>query len=341
MAAPGLPSALPASLEGAGGAAGTAAAAAAATVAATATGAGAGVGLPAIYLARANIVTKATITEEETVRQVLFWIGFRTNITLDALIDDGLESFNDVRMMTEKDISTMATSFDSRTAASGRMYFGTRRIKYLKALTHWITDFHRVSGAPTIVGLSEDTFKPLMDRAAARAVVRKNMESQTKTSADAASPGPLENEKQWKHWEEKFVNYAKSHIGLNGVPLSYAIRESDQPDVNGTHADFVSETVACAPLTGEYYMADRTQVFNMLVSFTTGQPSGDWIKSTLKHSDGRRSMNALRRHFAGEGNATRNLAEAERLHESLHYKTERAMGFETFLTQCQKMFNIY
>ena len=33
------------------------------------------------------------------------------------------------------------------------------------------------------------------------------MADQTKTSADAASPGPLENEKQWKHWEEKFVNY--------------------------------------------------------------------------------------------------------------------------------------
>ena len=40
----------------------------------------------------------------------------------------------------------------------------------------------------------------------------------------------------------------------------------------------------------------------MIVSFTVGQPSGDWIKDTLKYSDGRKSMNALRTHFAGEGN---------------------------------------
>ena len=99
--------------------------------------------------------------------------------------------------------------------------------------------------------------------------------------------------------------------------------------------------MACTPLEGEYYDADRMSVFNMVVSFTTGQPSGDWIKTTLKHADGRRSMEALRKHFTGESNATRNLAEAERLNESLKYKSERSMYFEIFLTPCQKMFNIY
>ena len=88
-------------------------------------------------------------------------------------------------------------------------------------------------------------------------------------------------------------------------------------------------------------MADRTSVFKMIVSFTTGQSSGDWIKSTLRYSDGRLSIEALRRHFSGEGNATCNLAEANRMQDSIHYKGERAMAIETFLTQCQKMFNIY
>jgi hypothetical protein len=82
-------------------------------------------------------------------------------------------------------------------------------------------------------------------------------------------------------------------------------------------------------------------VFNFLVSFTMDQPSGDWIKSILHYNNGRRSMKALCNHFAGEGNASRNKAEADRLKESLHYKNERAMTFEIFLTQCQKMYNIY
>ena len=52
-------------------------------------------------------------------------------------------------------------------------------------------------------------------------------------------------------------------------------------------------------------------------------------------------MKALRDHFKGEGNATRRIAEAERLRESLHYKNERSLSFEVFLTKCQRMFNIY
>ena len=79
----------------------------------------------------------------------------------------------------------------------------------------------------------------------------------------------------------------------------------------------------------------------MIISFTTGQPSSDWIKPTLKYKYGRRSMKALLYHFSGEGNASRNKADADRLKETLHYKNERAMTFEIFLTQCQKMYNIY
>ena len=111
----------------------------------------------------------------------------------------------------------------------------------------------------------------------------------------------------------KFVNYTRSHIGANGVPLSYVIRENEEPDINGERPDFINRTVACAPLEGEYYAADRMSIFNMVVSFTTSQPSGDRIKTTIKHLDGRRSMESLRRNFAGEVNATRNLAKTERL----------------------------
>jgi len=52
-------------------------------------------------------------------------------------------------------------------------------------------------------------------------------------------------------------------------------------------------------------------------------------------------MAALRDHFQGEGNVTRRIAEAERLRDALHYKNERSLSFETFLTKCQKMFNIF
>ena len=103
---------------------------------------------------------------------------------------------------------------------------------------------------------------------------------------------------------------------------------------------FVARTIASAPLSGTAFEHDSLQVHEMQ-NFTTGQPSHAWIKSVKKFEDGRRSMKALREHFEGKGNATINLVEANCLRESLHYKNERSLSFEMFLSMMQEMFNIY
>ena len=76
------------------------------------------------------------------------------------------------------------------------------------------------------------------------------------------------------------MNYLQCQVGSEGVPLSYIVRLNVAPDTETVHPDFVSKTIACASLHREYYEANKLTVFNMIVSFTTGQPPGDWIKST-------------------------------------------------------------
>ena len=301
---------------------------------------GAGAGVPYI-LVDDNVVIADGITEEDSVSQILHWIGFTIDAQREAIQDDAIAKFDDIKVLTEKDVTQLATDFASRTAANGRMSIGARRSKRLKALLHWVQDFYRVSEEPSIVGLTKSTFLADLDAALSRAEVRQTLKSNSDTSSKVADPGPLKSELEWREWEEKFTNFLGCIIGVNGIPLSYVIRDNDEPDTDGQHTNFVSKTVACAPLEGEYYLADRLTVFNLILSFTTGQPSGDWIKNTIKYNDGRRSMQALRAHFAGEGNASRNKAVADALKASLHYKNERAMPFETFLTKCQQMFNIY
>ena len=283
----------------------------------------------------------AELDERSTNAQCIHWIGFRTDVARDALVDDAFGTFADIRMISSSDVSDMATDYARRTQTDGRISFGLRRTKLLKGLVYWVMDFYRVSDVPDITGLSEVTFKSQLQTALARADIRRSLKDNTKTAADAASPGPLESERKWKQWENKFTNYTRCHLGACGVPLAYVIRLNDAPDRVTVHADFIARSIACAPLSGEYYEADRRQVFDMIVAFTTGQPSFDWIKSTMRYNDGRRSMLALRAHFAGAGNATRSKAEADRLKNSLHYKSERSMTFEQFLTQCQHMYNIY
>ena len=54
-------------------------------------------------------------------------------------------------------------------------------------------------------------------------------------------------------------------------------------------------------------------------------------------------MMALRRHYAGEGNSTRRIADAKKIQNTLHYKTERALPFNKFLVHCKRwsMFTIF
>ena len=75
------------------------------------------------------------------------------------------------------------------------MNFGTRWIKSIKVFTHWVQYFYRTSGLPSIVVLSEVTFKTQLDREYTREDIRKSMENKTKTLADEALSGPSENEK--------------------------------------------------------------------------------------------------------------------------------------------------
>ena len=52
-------------------------------------------------------------------------------------------------------------------------------------------------------------------------------------------------------------------------------------------------------------------------------------------------MLALREHYSGEGNASRQIATAERMRDGLHYKNKRSLAFSIFLDHMQKMFIIY
>jgi hypothetical protein len=123
-------------------------------------------------------------------------------------------------------------------------------------------------------------FKAQIRRTERRSKIRK-----TQRDADipsAANPGPLSKESKWKEWEEKFINFLCLHLGANGILLSYVIHDDkDEPDNETMFTDFISKTIACAPLEGEYYEADCLSVFNFIISFTTGNPSGNWVRNTI------------------------------------------------------------
>ena len=122
----------------------------------------------------------------------------------------------------------IATNFASR-GVLGQVVFGIGQKKLLKSIIHWVNDHYRVSATPDIYGMSENGFKSVLEQSVVRAKIRDTLMKESNIKAAAADPGPLDSEKKWKKWEEKFTNYLRCLIGTFGVPLSYVIRDNKSP----------------------------------------------------------------------------------------------------------------
>ena len=129
--------------------------------------------------------------------------------------------------------------------------------------------------------------------------------------------------------------------GVNGVPLSYIVREVENPDPDAVYTSFNDRLIARAPLVGQYFVADSRRVHQLLTGYLQAENTEAWIRSIAKFQDGRRNMIAHGRHYAGEDNSTRRIADAKKIRNSLHYKSERSLPFNKFLDSLQRMFTIF
>ena len=278
------------------------------------------------------------------VDQCLQWIGFTDVQHRNSIIaEGGFNGLNDFFDVTETDIRDMAKSFFKRSPAANRINFGMRRIKRLIAMMHWCQDHQRCSEEPDIAGFANaDAFNEALQVSAQRALLRKNDSDQVDTISKAADPGKFKDEKKWPDWEPAFVNYLSTIPGVKGVTLSSVVHANEDPDhETDFEGDFVARSIACAPLNNATFHADARKVHQLLMNFLVAESAEQWIKNLASRVNGCLDMEALRNHYGGEGNASRRIATAEKLRETLHYKSERSMPFSTFLDRMQKMFNIF
>ena len=278
-------------------------------------------------------------SEYDPIATILEWIGFDDEDERDTIMEESFESFEDLKRMTEKDITDLSKDFAKRSEPD-KITFGLRRTKRLKLVLHWVHDFYRCSEDPSIEDIDEDDFLQALSVADERLQVRTSASKKSDQLSREASPGKLDSERKWNTWESGLVNYLSTIPGSFGVPLSYVIRENEDPDPDD-QVDFTSKCIACAPLSGPHFEADKREVHQVILSLVQGESAEDWIRDVKRQNNGRVDFQCLSSHFAGEGNATRRIGEAERLRDTLHYKSERAMPFESFLTKAKKMFNIF
>ena len=281
--------------------------------------------------------------EQVAIDAILQYCGF-TNVDHRLSISrDGLESYADMLSLTEKDIGSLAKGFAERSAAQGRIVFGLRRTNLLKGAIHWAQDFRRISRDvtldPAVINAAE--FRIQIETARQRAMIRKHNAEESDGLMKAADPGKLKRQKEWTAWSRGLRNYLSTIHGQDGVPLSYVIRDEDDPDYAieaEDDYDFEQLSIHCAPLTGLVFKTDARKVHQLIHGFVQGETAETWIKPKEKRQNGRLDFQALQAHYGGEGNKSVRIKEAEVLRTNLSYKNERTMSFEKFLTSMQAMF---
>jgi hypothetical protein len=99
--------------------------------------------------------------------------------------------------------------------------------------------------------------------------------------------------------------------------------------------------VAQAQLNGPKFEADTLHVHQLIRSYTVDENAAQWIRKISKHCDGRRDLLAVQAHYRGEGNNSRQIATAQQMFTTLHYKGEKALKFGLYLDKVKEMFNIF
>ena len=287
----------------------------------------------------------ATAAALADVHQCLEWIGFGDVQHRNTIIDKwGFDRLTDFYDINETDIRDMAESFSKRSPAANRIIFSMRRIKWLISMMHCgpriTNDAPRTQTSMTLLMRTNSRRRYLFQLNVQ--AYGKLMPNKWTQSARQWIQENFKDEKKWPDWEPSFVNYLSMIPSVRGVPLSYVVRENDAPNHETDFGnDFTACSIACAPLDDSSFRADARKVHQLLINFLVAESAEQWIKDLTPCVNGRRDMEALCNHYGGEGNASRRIVMAEKLRESLHYKSERSLPFSTFLDRMQKMLNIF
>lgn len=240
---------------------------------------------------------------------------------------------------THEELDLDFKSYSELTQAQGqiRLFPGVKR--NIKAFVQWTRDCIRQGDDPTTVPFPANDVATLMRRYKTHNVFI----SKSKTLSDAAKPSQFTSKVKWEDWAPTFLNFLRSIPGRDGVPLLYICRDYDAPNYT-PQQDFLMEYVLRAPLIGEAFVTDSSEVHTYLVNFITGNSTAESkVQPLAAHKNGRLDFIALKDHYEGIGVNAIDVLRADKILDSLFYAGEKKphMWWEEFERQLTSAFTTY
>ena len=146
----------------------------------------------------------------------------------------------------------------------------------------------------------------------------------------------LEASRKWYRWVVELESNLQMIIGAQGIPLSYVIRVNDAPDQTELET-WEEKAVLAVPITGRLYNKENLTVHNIILrNIADTSDKFTYVKPYIKKYDGRTDIKALRSRYENVAMQEQYVVKAKRTIETIHYRNERAMTFEKFVSKIVK-----
>ena len=175
--------------------------------------------------------------------------------------------FDSCLLMTFEDIENECKTMSSLTVMQGQVRLTPATKRNLKAFIEW-------AKYKLIVGENpENKIFPVAD---AMEYIRRRKAHQSyieksKTLGETAKPSKFTDDTKWIDWLPTFVNFLRAIPGVNGVPLSYVIRNNaDATLADDPTVDFLENYINRCHLNGQYFDMDNLEVHTYIMHFISG-----------------------------------------------------------------------
>ena len=273
--------------------------------------------------------------------QILTWLGITDADSRRAIEEDFLsEGLEGLENMSDADVKDVCSSYAKRTDEPFPVILTPLERQRMKSLTLWVKDMVRVGLEPEF---EDDTTRVMfieeLKDALSRDRRRKEQKKVGESFHDHSFTTKLKTQAQWEKFSEELEATLSMIVGVCGAPLSYVIRADEQPNFD-FDISYDEAVVQAVPLEGDEFRLDARTVHQLIISNVVEDSDAyTYIKTLLRHRDGRRDILALRMRYENDATKQAIINSAKASLEGLRYKNERGFTFEKFSSKLQKAYD--
>ena len=146
----------------------------------------------------------------------------------------------------------------------------------------------------------------------------------------------LEADRQWDCWVVELESNLKMIVGAQGIPLYKVIRDNDSPD-HPECETWKEKSVLAVTLTGRIYKQDNLMAKNIILrNIAESSDELTYVKPYTKKGDGRAYIKAVHSRYENVAMQEQYVRKANPTIETIHYRNEKAMTFENFVSKLVK-----